>query len=97
MLSRCDDGRGCGGMKDAAEEKEHSYECEQECEADLYEAKGMWARGALHVQQYVPEPGMRHARGLATIGQVDDFEIKFFCCLRSLRWWRLAARFHTGL
>ena len=60
MLSRCDDGRGCGGMKDAAEEKEHSYECEQECEADLYEAKGMWARGALHVQQYVPEPIRSH-------------------------------------
>jgi hypothetical protein len=37
---------------------------------------------------------MTNARGFATLGQVDDVEIKFFLCLRFLR---LAARFHTGL
>ena len=97
MLIRCDDGRGCEGVKDAAEEKEHGYECQQECEAGLYEAKGSWVDGALHVQQCVPEPGMTNARGFAPIGQVDNFKIKFFFCLRALRLWRLAARFHTGL
>lgn len=97
MLIRCERGRGGTGVKDAAEEKQHGYECQQECEACLYEAKGTWVDGALHVQHGVPEPGMTHARGFAYIGQVDDFEIKFFFCLRSLRLWRLAARVHTGL
>jgi hypothetical protein len=86
MLIRCDDGRGCKGVKDAAEEKEHDYECQQECEACLYEAKGSWVDGALHLQNFVPEPGMTNARGFATLGQVDDVEIRFFLCLRFCGW-----------
>ena len=40
---------------------------------------------------------MTNARSFAYIGQVDDFEIRFFFRLRTLQLWRLAARFHTGL
>ena len=54
MLIRCDDGRGCEGVKDAAEEKEHGYECQEQCEAYLYEAKGTWVDGALQLQNCVP-------------------------------------------
>ena len=84
-------------MNDAAEEKEHGYQYQQECEAYLYESPRAWIDGALHVQNTVPEPGMTSARGFATFWQVANFEIKFFFCPRSLRWWRLAACFHTGL
>lgn len=54
MLIRCERGRGGEGVKDAAEEKQHGYERQQECEACLYEAKGTWVDGALHVQHGVP-------------------------------------------
>ena len=29
MLIRCDDGRGCEGVKDAAEKEENGYECQE--------------------------------------------------------------------
>jgi len=40
---------------------------------------------------------MTKARGFAYLGQVDDFEIKFFLCLHALPLWRLVVRFHTEL
>jgi hypothetical protein len=40
MLLRCEDGRGYKRVKNAAEEKKCGCECQQECEACLYEAEG---------------------------------------------------------
>jgi len=48
MLLRCEDGRGYEGVKNAAEEKECGYECQQECEAYLYKAEGTKVDGSLH-------------------------------------------------
>ena len=54
MLPRCNNGRGCGGVEDATEEKDCGYEHQEKHETNLDEAPGTSVDCELHAQQYMP-------------------------------------------